>query len=117
MEVKETLLDSLFDKAEIYAKTNIELYKFKAIDKSADVISSVVAKFAIIIVILQIVLLLNISLSLWIGDILGKTYYGFFIVTGAYVLVALILHFKRSAIIKAPINDAIILQMIKEKQP
>lgn len=115
MEEKATLIESLFEKAETYAKTNIDLFKLKAIDKSADVISSLVEKLAIIIVVLIIVLLVNIGLALWIGELVGKSYYGFFIVAAFYVLVLLILLFNSGSILKAPINNSIILQMIKEK--
>ena len=115
MEEKATLIESLFEKAETYAKTNIDLFKLKAIDKSADVISSLVEKLAIIIVVLIIVLLVNIGLALWIGELVGKSYFGFFIVAAFYVLVLLILLFNSGSILKAPINNSIILQMIKEK--
>ena len=116
MEEKATLIESLFEKAEAYAKTNIDIFKLKAIDKSADVISSIVAKLAIIIVVLLIVIMVNIGLALWIGELVGKSYYGFFIVAAFYVLVAIILNYKSGIIVKAPVNDSIILQMIKEKK-
>jgi uncharacterized membrane protein len=115
MEEKATVIESLFEKAETYAKTNLDLFRLKAIDKSADVISSIVAKLAIIIVVLLIVLLVNIGLALWIGELVGKSYYGFFIVAAFYVLVALILYYNSGVILKAPVNNSIILQMIKEK--
>lgn len=115
MEEKATVIETLFEKAETYAKTNLDLFRLKAIDKSADVISSIVAKLAIIIVVLLIVLLVNIGLALWIGELVGKSYYGFFIVAAFYVLVALILYYNSGVILKAPVNNSIILQMIKEK--
>jgi len=115
MEEKATVIESLFEKAEAYAKTNLDLFRLKAIDKSADVISSIVAKLAIIIVVLLIILLVNIGLALLIGELVGKSYYGFFIVAAFYVLVALILYYNSAVILKAPVNDSIILQMIKEK--
>jgi len=111
-----TLIESLFEKADSYAKTNIDLFKLKAIDKSADVVSTILAKLAIIFVILLIFLLLNFGLSLWIGELLGKSYLGFLIVAAFYVLVALILYFKRYSILKTPVNDTIIFQMLIEKQ-
>ncbi len=115
MEEKATPIESLFEKAETYAKTNLDLFKLIAIDKSADVISSIVAKLAVIVVVLLIAVLINIGLALWIGDVLGKSYYGFFIVAAFYVLVALILHYKSGVLLKVPVNNSIILQMIKEK--
>lgn len=114
MEDKTTLIENLFEKAETYAKTNIDLFKLKAIDKSADSASSIVAKLAVIIVVLLVIILSSIGLSIWIGELIGKIYYGFFIVAGFFVLVALILHFK-PGIIKSPVNDSIILQLLNEK--
>ncbi|MEP7197497.1 MAG: hypothetical protein ABI851_13330 [Saprospiraceae bacterium] len=115
MEDNATLIDSLFEKAEGYVKTNFDLFKLKAIDKSADVVSTIVAKLVILIVVFIIVILLNIGLSLWIGELVGKSYYGFFIVATFYVLVAIVLIYKRGIILKSPVNNSIILQMIKEK--
>jgi len=116
MEDKETLIESLFEKAEMYAKTNFELYKLHAIDKSADIVSTIAAKMAIFSMVLITFILLTIGLSLWIGDMLGRTYYGFFAVSAFYILVTLLLYYNRSIILKAPVNDSIILQMLNEKK-
>jgi hypothetical protein len=116
MEDKATLIDSLFEKAEMYAKTNFELYKLHAIDKSADIISTIAAKLTIIMVVFLSFILLNIGLSIWIGELLGKIYYGFFIISAFYIIVTLILYYNRSILLKAPVNDSIILEMINEKK-
>ncbi len=115
METKSTLIESLFEKAEAYAKTNLNLFKLKAIDKSADAVSTIVSTLAVIIFILLTTIMLSIGLALWIGELIGKSYYGFFIVAGFYVLIALILHFM-PGIIKSPVNDSIILKMLNEKK-
>ncbi len=115
MEEKATLIETLFEKAEAYAKTNLDLFKLKAIDKSADVVSTIVSKLVVIKVVLLIILLLSMGLSLWIGELIGEVYYGFFIVAGFYVLIALILHFKHG-LIKSFVNDSIILKMLNEKK-
>ncbi len=114
MEEKETLLESLFEKAETYAKINLDLFELKAINNSADVVSTIVSKIAVIIAVLLIILLASIGLSIWIGELVGNSYYGFFIVAAFYVLVALILHFK-PGIIKSPVNNSIILKMLNKK--
>lgn len=116
MEEKATMMESFFEKVEEYSKTNISLFKLKAIDKTADVVSTIVAKIAILIVIMLAVVLLNIALSLWIGESLGKSYYGFIIVAAFYVLIALILHLSGKTILKSPTNNYIILQMTKDKE-
>ena len=54
-------------------------------------------------------------LALWIGELVGKLYFGFFIVAAFYVLVALLLHYL-PGLIKSPVNDAIILKMLNNKE-
>jgi len=102
-------------KAEAYAKTNVELLKLKTIDKSADIFSSLAMRLATVVVIILVTLMVNIGLALWIGELIGKSYIGFFIVTIFYLLIAVILHFFGNRLIKAPINDSIITQMLMKK--
>lgn len=115
MEEKATLIESLFERSEAYAKTNLDLIKLKAIDKSADVVSTVLSKLVFYVVVLLIVFSLNTGLALWIGDLVGKLFYGFFIVAAFYVLVALSLYFV-PGIIKSPVNNSIILKMLNNKK-
>ena len=115
MVEKATLIESLFEKSEEYVKTNLDLFKLKAIDTSADVVSTVLSKLVFFIMVLLIVVSMNIGLALWIGELVGKSYYGFFIVAAFYVLVALVLHFVPN-LIKDPVNDSIILKMLNTKK-
>jgi len=115
MEDKATLIESLVEKAEAYVKTNLGLFKLSAIDKSADIISTIVSKFAVVIAVLLIILLSSIGLSIWLGELIGNSSYGFFIVAGFYVLVALILHYM-PGIVKSPVNNSIILKMLNTKK-
>ena len=46
---------------------------------------------------------------------LGKAYYGFFVVSGFYLLVAIIVYAARENLIKHPIQNSIIAHMLKEK--
>jgi len=115
METPAGLVESLFDKAENYSKTTIELFKLNAIDKSADVVSSLISRLAILIVVAMFILIFNIGIALWLGELLGKFYYGFFIVGGFYALLAVLLQTFRHEWIKYPISNTIISQMLKQK--
>lgn len=112
MENQASLIGTLFEKAEHYAETSAELYKLKAIYKSADVISTLIARFVVIVFITLFFLTLNIGIALWIGETLGKSYYGFFIVAGFYVLVGILLYVFRNTWIKQPFRDSIISQAL-----
>ena len=109
------MIRELIDKAENYAKTNIELYKLKAIDKTTDVFSSVAAGIVIGIVITFLLIVLSIGAGFWIGEILGKTYYGFFVVAGFYAVLAIILVLMRRQLLEVFFNNYIVNQIFKEK--
>ncbi len=116
MNQSTTSIEALFERAEEYSKTSVELYKLKAIDKSADVVSSLVSRLAIFLIGALFVIIANIGIALWIGELLGKSYYGFFVIAGCYALIAILLSVFRHQWIKTPISNAIISQMLKQTQ-
>ena len=105
-------LGTLFESASDYLETRAELLKLQAIDKSSDVASSLVSRITILIMIIFGVFLLNTGLALWVGDLLGKPYLGFFAVAGFYGLLALLLHIFRDSWLKEPVSSMIIKKML-----
>mgnify|MGYP001793761953 CR=1 FL=1 len=115
MKNKAILIEMLIDKAEQYGKTNIELYKLKAIDKSTDVFASLASRIVVFIILALFFFLFTIGLSLYLGDILGKSYYGFFAVSGFYFLIAILLLTFRKPFLEVTFNNYIISEIFKEK--
>jgi len=112
MENRVLLLETLFEKTEHFTKTSAELYKLKAIAKFADVTSTLIARLSVTVFIILFFLILNIGIALWLGEILGKSYFGFFCVAGFYVLGGVILYIFRNKWIKAPVRNSIITQAL-----
>jgi hypothetical protein len=110
-----TSIEKLIERAEDYSKTTAELLKFKLIDKTSDIVSSLVSQLIIFVVVALFAFIINIGLSLWIGEMLGKPYYGFFVVAGFYLLVAIIIYTGREKLLKHPTKNSIIAQMLKTK--
>jgi hypothetical protein len=108
MEDKTTILESLIDSAENYGKSSIELWKLQAIKKLAETISTIASSIIVIFISVLFILILSIGLSLWIGDYLGKSYLGFFIVSGIYLLIAIICMAGKKQLLKTPVSNAII---------
>ena len=109
------MLKDLMDRAEQFAKTNIQLYRLKAIDKVTDVFSSLAAGVVILIIVTFLLIILSIGASLWLGEILGKMYYGFFAVAGFYALLAIVLVAMRKQVLEVFFNNYIVNQIFKEK--
>lgn len=108
--------NSLFDSIESYAKTSITLFKLSAVEKSADVISSLISQITIITISSLFILFANIGLAIWIGKLMGEYFYGFFIVSGFYMILFIVAYIFRDKIIKKTISNMIIKKMVHEAE-
>ena len=113
MEDQESLIESLIEKGEQYGKTTIELLKLKTLDKSADVASTFISWTVVIVFAVLFFLILNIGVALWMGEMLGKSYYGFFAVAGFYALLSFIFGLFREQLVKRPVNNSIVTQVLE----
>jgi len=112
MEEKKHFIEPLLERAEEYGKTSIELIKLKAVDKTAGVASSFVSNGIVVLFLLIFLVIVNIGLGFWLGDLLGKVYYGFFCVAGFYALLALVSYFFLGNWIKKSVGNSIISQLL-----
>lgn len=91
MELNETDIETLIIRVEEYSKTTIELGKLKFVEKTADVSSKFISRMILTIVLSLFTIILNIGIAFWLGDLLGKDYYGFLCVAAFYGLSGVIL--------------------------
>lgn len=113
MGEREGLIEALIEKGEQYGKTTIELLKLKTLDKSADVASNLVSWLVVFIFAGLFFFSLNIGAALWIGHLLGESYYGFFVVAGFYAVLTLVFTLFRKQLIKKPVNNSIVNQVLE----
>jgi len=111
MEKATDIIESLFERAEEYGKTSFKLTKLIALEAVTNILTVLVTRLSIILVISLVIFVLSIGASLALGEWLGKTYYGFFIVAGFYLLVGLLLHSFLQRWIKKLVTDLIIKQV------
>ncbi len=113
MNPNDSSIEKLFERVEKYGITSIELFKLSFIDKFTDVVSSIVLKIAIYFSLLMFVLIINIGIALWLGDVLGKSYFGFFVVALFYALIAFIINIYGFEIIKNPLSNKLIIKLLE----
>lgn len=106
-------IESLLKSAADYGKISYELAKLKTIDKISNVVSSLILGAIVFLILMTFLLFLNLGVALWLGDILGNLFYGFFIVAAFYGIMALVVHFSMCDQIKKRILDYIIKQALK----
>lgn len=112
MENKILFIEPLFERAEAYGKTSYELVKLKVLDKTVGMVSTLVSRGMFALVFSMFIFITTIGVALWIGDLLGKSYYGFFCVAGFYGIIGVVLYFITHRWMKNRISNSIILQML-----
>jgi len=106
-------IKTLIDKSKDYLDTKIELTRLKTIDKSADVLSTVVVMVSMIFIGSLVIIFISIGFALLLGKWLGAYQYGFFIVGAVYALILLLIYLQRDKWIKTPIENGLIDKMLK----
>lgn len=110
-----TNMELLYQKTKEYTETSIELFRLNAIDRTADVVSSLFARLVLILIVAMFTLFINIALSLYIGKILGEMYLGFLIVSGVYLILSIIVFYFNNKLLKIPLTNLIIAKLLKKK--
>lgn len=114
MEKETNSIESLLKKTGDFLETKVELLKLQAVDKVTGIGSSLASAIILIMVVSLMLFTLNIGIAIWIGELLGEVYYGFFIVSGFYLLVALLMYVFRSQWLKKPFHDRLIKKMLNK---
>jgi hypothetical protein len=113
MEDQQNDIDMLLSDAGDYIETRTTLWKLKAIESLADVSGELVSGLGMIVITSFVVIIFSIGLALLIGDLLGRGFYGFFIIGGVYGILALIVYARRSRWLKAPFSNMLIRKILK----
>ena len=113
MEDNANLIESLLEKTAEYGKASFELVKLKAIDKTSDVISTLIPHSVVLVLVAVCMLFINLGLAFWLGEILGKIFYGFFVVAAFYVLAGIVLHFFMHGWLKKIVGNYFIKHVLK----
>ena len=113
MEDNIKSIESLLERVADYSKTSYELAKLKTLDKTSDVASTLVPHSIVFVLFASFMLFVNFGIAFWLGELLGNTYYGLFVVAGFYVISGLVLHFFFHKKIKNLVWNYIIQQVLK----
>ncbi len=112
MEDKALFIEPLVERAEKYGKASYELVKLKAIYTTTKIASTVVSRGIFILIVSMAIIVLTIGVALWLGDVLGKSYYGFFCMAAFYAIIGGILYYYLHNKIKNCISNSIISEML-----
>lgn len=116
MENIAAQIEKLYEKAENYSKTGFELLKLNTVDKTSDVISSLSVVLVLSFVVAVFTLFVTLAAGILIGKWLSDYALGFFIISGFYVVLGLVLYTFRKNLIKIPIDNIVVSVLLKQKE-
>ena len=97
-----------------YLDTNVDLIKFKIIDRGSIIGSSVISGVVISVFGLLFLLLMSIGGGFLLGDVFEDNFTGFALVACFYLLLALLLYMFRKQIVQKTVRDKIIHALLVE---
>jgi len=113
MEDNTKIIESLLERTAEYGKASFELVKLKALDKTSDAVSSLIPHSVVVVLVAVFMLFLNLGLAFWLGEILGRIFFGFFVVAAFYGIAGFVLHFFMHKWLKKTVSNFIIKSVLK----
>ncbi len=113
MKEKENILDPLLEKVEDLGKTNLELFKLNVIDKTSDIVSTLLPYVVLVWSLILLVMFLCFGAAFWLGGIWGSLYLGFFAVAAFCGVCGVIIHFVIYDKLKERVRNTVIKQLLK----
>lgn len=116
--MSETLkkVEELTDHVKDYITTKVEITKLRFAEKTSLTIGNIIAAVVVAVLFLFVLLFGSIAGAWALSDWIGENYAGFLIVTGFYLLVAIIVWFARNRLIRFPVMNAIIKMLHKKDE-
>jgi hypothetical protein len=112
MDAPKNPFEILFDRTVEHGQSVLVIVKLKAVDKTADVGSTVLSRALLVVVLSMLAVSLNIAIGFWLGDWLGKVYFGFLLVSGFYGFLAIVIALFHPRI-KNILYNSLIRQMLR----
>jgi hypothetical protein len=98
-----------------YARVRRELAMLTIAEKTSTAAAGAAAGSILAVLGLFVFFFGSLTLGFYLSEVIGNTYSGFLILTGFYLLLALIVYFAQEKMIKKPIENGMIKKIFKER--
>lgn len=106
--IEQDKLEDLSKNINSYVKTNLDLIKYQATERTCVIGSKIIANSILLLVTVLLILFISLGASIYLSKYFGNDYLGFIIVAGFYFLLGLILLIGKGSILERPIREKII---------
>lgn len=116
MEKTFAKAEELIDSVKEYVNTRIESVKLSAAEKGSKIMANVIAGIIVAVILFLFIIFVGIALSFALAEWTGKTWLGFLIVAGLYLLIGIVIWAAREKLIRLPVMNALIKQLFSRDE-
>lgn len=116
MEQTFTKAEELVAHLKEYANNRADQIKLSTSEKTAKLLSWLIAVGVIVVLVVFFILFAGIALSIYMGEVLGAAYWGYLFTGGVLLLLALLLWSFRARLLQYPIMNAMIQQLFTKEE-
>ncbi|ADY53320.1 hypothetical protein Pedsa_2779 [Pseudopedobacter saltans DSM 12145] len=108
-------MEELLEKIKEYIETRFKLAKLVLIEKGTSIFADIITTLIVVFFLIVAFLFISIGLGFYISELIGNTYGGFLIVGLFYFLIALIVFLTKDKYIEKSIVNGIIKKIFKRE--
>lgn len=112
--IEQDKLEALTENLNNYVKTNLELIKLEATERTCFIGSKLIVNLFLALVGVFLVLFISLGAGFYISNYFGNNYSGFIIVAGFYFIIGLILVLGKKTLMEQPLRNRIIRKVFSE---
>lgn len=94
----------------------LDKVKLSVAEKSSKFLSNLIAGIIVAVIVMLFLIFSSVALAYFLAQVLGSVWAGFLIVSGIYLLVALVILTLKEKMIRIPIMNSILSQLVKEDE-
>ncbi|OYU56197.1 MAG: hypothetical protein CFE25_02830 [Chitinophagaceae bacterium BSSC1] len=106
-------MEQLLESANQYGKLSTELWKLKAVDKSAELLASTTKVLLLLFIFVISFLFCSVGLALFLGSFFSNMPLGFLLTGFVFGLIGILIYIMRNHWIKWPVRNAFIHAILK----
>lgn len=108
---------SLRQAGQQYVETQLQLLKLQAAEKISALLANIIAALVLSFFLLFFLLFASVALAHVLSDWIGRSYAGYLIVAGLYLLSGLVIFKNKEGMLRRPIMNSIIRQLFADNPP
>jgi hypothetical protein len=111
MQETFTKIEELAGHIKEYVDNRLASAKLATAEKTSSIVANIIARIAVLIIAIFFILFLSISVAQFLGKLTGENYWGYLIISGFYLMIALAVWAAREKLLRLPVMNAMLQKL------